>query len=228
MGSSEGEGVMNVKIFCDFDGTITNSDNIIAIMKKFAPSEWKAIKDDVLAERVSIQEGVGKMFSLLPISLKEEIVSFILSTSEIRTGFEQFVHYTKEKDIPLYIVSGGIDFFVEPMLDGKIDKKNLYCNGSDFLGQTIKITWPHTCDSHCENGCGCCKPSIMRNLVDDKDFIIVIGDSITDLQAAKMADCVLARDFLLQKCKELHLPHRPFETFHDVIEHINELSEVEV
>ncbi|MCG3055934.1 hypothetical protein KZ287_27590, partial [Escherichia coli] len=76
---------MNVKIFCDFDGTITNSDNIIAIMKKFAPSEWEAIKDDVLAERVSIQEGVGKMFSLLPISLKEEIVSFILSSSEIRT-----------------------------------------------------------------------------------------------------------------------------------------------
>ncbi|MEC1069527.1 2-hydroxy-3-keto-5-methylthiopentenyl-1-phosphate phosphatase, partial [Priestia megaterium] len=28
----------SLKIFCDFDGTITNSDNIISIMKQFAPS----------------------------------------------------------------------------------------------------------------------------------------------------------------------------------------------
>ncbi len=228
MGNSESKGVIEMKIFCDFDGTITNSDNIIAIMKQFAPSDWETIKDDVLAERVSVQEGVGKMFSLLPTFLQEEIVSYILSSSEIRAGFEEFVRYTKEKQIPLYIVSGGIDFFVEPMLEGKVEQEKLYCNGSDFSGQTIQITWPHTCDEHCQNGCGCCKPSIIRNLATDEDFIIVIGDSITDLQAAKMADCVLARDFLLHKCKELNLPHRPFETFHDVIEHINELSEVEV
>lgn len=50
------------------------------------------------------------MFALLPVELKEDIISYILETSAIRDGFDDFIAYTKEHHIPLYIVSGGIDF----------------------------------------------------------------------------------------------------------------------
>ena len=30
-------------IFCDFDGTITVNDNIVAIMKHFNPEGWEGI-----------------------------------------------------------------------------------------------------------------------------------------------------------------------------------------
>lgn len=33
-----------IAVFCDFDGTITEKDNIINIMKHFAPSGWEGIK----------------------------------------------------------------------------------------------------------------------------------------------------------------------------------------
>ncbi|MDQ0243841.1 2-hydroxy-3-keto-5-methylthiopentenyl-1-phosphate phosphatase [Bacillus fengqiuensis] len=213
-------------IFCDFDGTITNSDNIIALMKEFAPPEWEVIKDDVLAQNISIKEGVGKMFSLLPVTLKQQLIDFLLEKAKIRDGFAEFVSFTKEEGIPLYIVSGGIDFFVHPLLDGLVEKENIYCNGSDFGGDTITITWPYSCDDECSNDCGCCKPSLIRKLEREEDFKIVIGDSITDLQAAKMADAVIARDFLIQKCEELQIPYRPFATFYDVIVHIKELTGV--
>ncbi|MEW4285153.1 2-hydroxy-3-keto-5-methylthiopentenyl-1-phosphate phosphatase [Priestia koreensis] len=218
----------NLILFCDFDGTITNTDNIIAIMKQFAPPEWSSIKDDVLAQRVSVQEGVGKMFSLLPSSLKNEIIEFLLKKAEIREGFQEFVAFAREKGLPLYIVSGGIDFFVEPLLDGLVEPSSIYCNGSDFSGERIRITWPHDCDEHCDNGCGCCKPSLLRDLAHGDDFKVVIGDSITDLQAAKLADAVIARDFLIEKCEELSIPYRPFSTFHDVKNHVQELLEVRV
>ncbi|SFA53601.1 2-hydroxy-3-keto-5-methylthiopentenyl-1-phosphatephosphatase [Parageobacillus thermantarcticus] len=204
-------------IFCDFDGTITDNDNIIAIMKRFAPPEWETLKDDILSQRISVQEGVGAMFSLLPSSWKEDITDFILQNARIRDGFREFVTFTKERGIPLYIVSGGIDFFVYPLLEGLVEKERIFCNGSDFSGETIRITWPHSCDDECQNGCGCCKPSIMRKLAKSGSFRIVIGDSITDLAVAKLADHVIARDFLLQKCQELHIPHTPFATFFDVI-----------
>ncbi|MFC3883330.1 2-hydroxy-3-keto-5-methylthiopentenyl-1-phosphate phosphatase [Bacillus songklensis] len=213
-------------IFCDFDGTVTNSDNIIAIMKQFAPSEWEAIKDDVLAQNVSVKEGVGKMFSLLPTSLKQEIIDFLLHKAEIREGFSEFVAFTRQEGIPLYIVSGGIDFFVHRLLDGLVEKESIYCNGSDFSGETITITWPHSCDDECSNDCGCCKPSIIRKLEKEDEFKIVIGDSITDLQAAKVANAVIARDFLIEKCEELQIPYRPFATFYDVIHHVKELTGV--
>lgn len=37
-------------VCCDFDGTITKNDNIIRIMKQFAPSEWTKLKDGVLSK----------------------------------------------------------------------------------------------------------------------------------------------------------------------------------
>ncbi|BBW96943.1 2-hydroxy-3-keto-5-methylthiopentenyl-1-phosphate phosphatase [Geobacillus sp. FSL W8-0032] len=211
-------------LFCDFDGTITENDNIIAIMKQFAPPEWEALKDDILAERISVQEGVGKMFSLLPSSLKGEIVDFLRGTARLREGFREFAAWTKEQGIPLYVVSGGIDFFVYPLLDGIIERECIFCNGSDFSGATIRITWPYACDGECQNGCGCCKPSLLRKLSRPDGYHVVIGDSITDVAVAKQADYVLARDFLLQKCQELGLPHAPFATFFDVMDHLQQVE----
>lgn len=210
----------NPIIFCDFDGTITNSDNIIAIMKEFAPVEWDSIKNQVLSQEISIKNGVGRMFELLPSNKKEEITDYIVKHAEIRDGFKEFVTYTKEEEIPLYIVSGGIDFFVEPLLQGLVSKEKIYCNGSDFSGERIAIQWPHPCDGECINDCGCCKPSIIRKIAEEDTYKIVIGDSITDLEAAKMADQVIARDFLVEKCNEHSIPFSTFDTFFDVINSI--------
>ncbi|KAA0546660.1 2-hydroxy-3-keto-5-methylthiopentenyl-1-phosphate phosphatase [Bacillus sp. BGMRC 2118] len=204
-------------IFCDFDGTITETDNIISLMKQFAPPEWDGIKEQVLSQEISIQEGVGRMFSLLPSSLKEELISFLRDTAIIRDGFAQFVKFTKEEGIPLFIVSGGIDFFVYPLLTGLVDEEFIYCNGSSFSEEKIQILWPNSCEGDCDNGCGCCKPTIINKLTSGDEEIIVIGDSITDLQAAKLADTVFARDFLSVKMKEMNLPYHSFETFHDVL-----------
>ncbi|KAB2328495.1 2-hydroxy-3-keto-5-methylthiopentenyl-1-phosphate phosphatase [Cytobacillus depressus] len=219
----------NPVIFCDFDGTITNKDNIINIMKKFAPPEWNAIKDDILGQKVSIQEGVGKLFSLLPSSKKDEIISFVLKDAVIREGFAEFVQFTREANIPLYIVSGGIDFFVHPVLEPFGPFEKIYCNEADFSGENIRIIFPYECDHDCSNkGCGCCKPSIIRQLASEENTSIVIGDSITDLEAAKLADVVIARDFLIEKCKELNIPYEPFERFQDCIQVIESRLDVKV
>lgn len=101
-------------VCCDFDGTITKNDNIIRIMKHFAPSEWTELKDDVLAKEITIQEGVGQMFQLLTSDQKEAIQSFILEDTEIREGFKQFVDHVKKADIPFYVLSGGMDFLFIP------------------------------------------------------------------------------------------------------------------
>lgn len=216
-------------IFCDFDGTITTQDNIISIMKKFAPPEYLPIKENILGQKQSIREGVSDMFALLPVSLKEQINSYLLEQAQIREGFAEFVSYTKVNNIPLYIVSGGIDFFVQPMLEPFGPFSDIYCNESDFSGDSIRINFPHGCDEQCTNqGCGCCKPSIIRKLQGSDTLSVVIGDSITDLEAAKLADIVIARDFLIEKCEELNIPYEPFESFHDVIHILDAKLGVEV
>lgn len=214
-------------IYCDFDGTITESDNIIAIMKKFTPPNWENIKDQILSQEISIREGVGKLFSELPSNKKAEITKFAIENAKIREGFSEFVEFVKSENIPFYIVSGGIDFFVYPILQEYGPFDGIYCNHSDFSGETIKILWPYTCDSFCQNECGCCKPSIIRKLnQDEESFKIIIGDSVTDLEAAKLADFVLARDLLEEKCGEWGLNYKGFTTFYDCISEIKNQIEV--
>ena len=65
----------------------------------------------------------------------------------------------------------------------------------------------------------------MRKVAKEDHYKIVIGDSLSDFEAAKLADIVLARDHLIQRCEELHVPYRPFTTFHDCLNIVQELVE---
>jgi 2-hydroxy-3-keto-5-methylthiopentenyl-1-phosphate phosphatase len=62
-----------------------------------------------------------------------------------------------------------------------------------------------------------CKPSIMRRFPSEQYRRVVVGDGVTDLPAARLADLVIARDLLPVKCREVGIPYEPFETFYDVM-----------
>lgn len=192
-------------------------------MKHFNPPGWDVIVQDIISESKSIQQGVGELFSLLPSSMKEEVTSYILSNAGIREGFPELLEWCKAHDVPFYVTSGGIDFFVYPLLAPfGIPMDHIYCNGSDFSGDNITITWPHSCDDNCSNQCGMCKTTVIRRFPKDDYYRILIGDSITDFAGAKLVDLVFSRSHLTDKCQELGLSHIPFETFHDVIHHLNQ------
>ncbi|PWK07447.1 2-hydroxy-3-keto-5-methylthiopentenyl-1-phosphate phosphatase [Tumebacillus permanentifrigoris] len=217
-----------IAIFCDFDGTITERDMIITIMERFGAPGWETTKDQILNQEISIQQGVGTLFHGISTTRRDEVAAYAQEVAAIRAGFPEFLEYCKEQEIDFWVTSGGIDFFVKPLLEPYAIANPIYCNGSDFSGETIRITWPHACDEHCTNGCGMCKPTVLRKFPEEDLFKIVIGDSITDLQAAKRADFVIARSKLLKDCEALGLAHAPFVTFHDVIAVLQQLVKGEV
>lgn len=205
-------------VFCDFDGTITLSDNIIAIMKHFDPPGWKDMLAELNRGAASIRDVVTRMFALFPSGMKDDIARFVLDTAGIRPGFAELLQWCKRRDVPFYVTSGGIDFFLRPLLAPfDIDDSHIYCNGVDVGGERIRIVWPHPCDEHCSNDCGMCKARIIRKFPADSHFRLLIGDSTTDFEGAKLADFVFARSRLADLCRELALPFGEYETFHDVI-----------
>lgn len=206
-------------VFCDFDGTITVNDNIVAIIKHFNPPGWKPIVDDIIQGHKSIRQGVSELFRLLPTARREEIVRYAIDNAQIREGFPEFLQFCREEQIEFYVTSGGIDFFVHPILAPfHIPQDHIFCNGSRFADSTIEITWPHTCDDTCNNDCGMCKSRIIRSF--DPAFYdrYLIGDSITDFAGATLVEHVYARSHLITKCKELDVRYAPYQTFFDIME----------
>ncbi len=209
-------------IFCDFDGTITISDNIISVMRHFNPVGWEDILDEVISLKISVKQGVGRMFSLLPSSARADILDYVLQHTEVRKGFTELLNYCIEQNILFLVTSGGIDFFVYPVLSPyPITTEHIFCNESDFSDERIQILWPHPCDQWCHNDCGMCKVRVIRNYPGDQYYRILIGDSLTDFEGAKLADLVFARSHLITRCEELGIAFTPYEDFLTVIDHID-------
>jgi 2-hydroxy-3-keto-5-methylthiopentenyl-1-phosphate phosphatase len=212
-------------IFCDFDGTITVSDNILAVMKHFNPPGWDELVQKLIDKKLSIREAVGSMFALLPTSQKEEIIAYSIQNASIRAGFQEFVAYCQLNDITLLVTSGGIDFFIYPLLAPfSIPKEHIFSNASSFASSTIEILWPNPCDEHCDNDCGMCKTTIIRSYNPEQYQRILIGDSVTDFAGAKLVETIFARSHLIDLCQELGLPYHPFETFFEIIKELEAMT----
>jgi 2-hydroxy-3-keto-5-methylthiopentenyl-1-phosphate phosphatase len=213
---SEHGHAVNFDFFCDFDGTISENDMIAQIMMEFAPDEAAPVIKRILAKELSVQAGVETLFGFLPSRKLPEIERFAIEATRIRPGFAEFVALCKQRGWRLTVVSGGFDFFVKAALKPHLQDIQVFCNRVDASGDYLKVVWDVACESPCTGGCGLCKPTVIRRVARPSAAKIVIGDSVTDLKAANLADYVFARDKLLVECQQRRYAHSPFETFFDI------------
>lgn len=206
--------------FCDFDGTITVKDRITAIMREFVPDEAEPLIARVNGRELSVRAGVQAMFALIPSARFEEVREFVVSTTVIRSGFDRFIDYAAQHGWPVTVVSGGFDFFVEPALAPWPDRLEVYCNRIDATGERLRTVWPYPCDEQCRADCGLCKPTLLRKHGGSVRHPVVVGDGVTDFEGARCADFVYARASLLEECRRHQLPHHAFETFDDIVAHL--------
>jgi 2-hydroxy-3-keto-5-methylthiopentenyl-1-phosphate phosphatase len=206
-------------IFSDFDGTITERDVIVMIMERFAPPEWRDLVDRMVKQRtLRIRDGVGALFHLLPGSLRPEIETFVASEVKIRPGFDAFLAFCQEQSIDFNVVSGGVDFFLHPVLAPYVPRERIFCNAAQFTDARIELTFPHL-NEHCApcNNCAVCKIDILERYPTEDYFRIAIGDSISDLGMAGHADLLFARGKLVDEAEALGIVPIPFDTFDDIL-----------
>lgn len=214
-----------VGIFCDFDGTISQRDLITTIGLEFGGTEARETIDKVQRRELSVREGVEGMFSAIPSHRMDEIVEFARRRTVVREGFYPFVDKVLDNGWLFAVVSGGFDFFVEPVIERYKSKIEVFCNHLNTTGEFLKVEWAVTCDSECDGNCGLCKPSVLRQFRERVSFEVVVGDGVTDLKAARLADYVFARDRLAQACEAEGIPYTSFETFCDMALQIEEHSQ---
>jgi 2-hydroxy-3-keto-5-methylthiopentenyl-1-phosphate phosphatase len=197
-------------VFCDFDGTITERDMIVTICEKFCPPEWVQIKDAILSRKLGVRQGVAELFAMIPSSKKQDIIEYGQSVVRWRAGFQEFLEFCKANGLEFIVCSGGIDFFVEPLMAPYarwISK--LFTIPSDFSGPTIQLRHPFGCETE-----GLCKAKVMEQY--PESIRVLIGDSITDLHGAHQADVVYARNGLKDYLDQDKVSYYSFETFFDV------------
>ena len=210
-----------LKVFVDFDGTITQKDVGDSIFTRFGISEKvNLIIDDLLNDRISSRECWDLLCSSTPAIKKQELDCFIDSLA-IDSTFHKLVTYCYEKSIELIVLSDGFDYYIKRIFNReKLNELKFYANNLsiDEYGKLIPKYPYYNPDFPTSANC---KRDHILDYSSDDDYTFYIGDGNSDKESAQYCDYIFAKDGLLKFCEKERISFSPFKDFNDVIKKID-------
>lgn len=202
-------------IVSDFDGTITERDGLYAFIQKYAKGDWEKIEQDWADGKISSKECLIEEFKLVP-DLSEELIENFVQTIGIDEHFIEFYNYIKQKNIDFYIVSDGIDYFIDRILS-KYGLQNLsiVSNHGEFVNEAFILSFPND-NVNCKNNAGTCKCKIINDLRKEYSKICYIGDGVSDYCVADKADILFAKSRLANYAEENGIKYILYNNFLDI------------
>jgi len=203
-----------VIIQCDFDGTVTRNNLSTLLRENFASADWQRIESDYLDGSLTVEQSNKLQYRLIKES-KEKLQEFVRQHIELRPGFLEFVGYCRESAIPFIIVSSGLDFYIETVLAqiGMPDLE-LYCGQTSFSKDGISVSYFNPEGDIINEGF---KEKHLTWLKKRDKDIIYIGDGLSDLKAASLADHIFATGHLVKLLGAQSIPCSSFSDFHDLL-----------
>lgn len=206
-------------ILCDFDGTISRIDVSDTIFTEWLGQTWADIDQEWHDGRISMVELYERCWSLLSAS-EAELHRFV-DQVDIDPYFENFVGECHEREISIYLVSDGFDFYIERIMGRYgLSMLDFYSNRLSFIdgGPVLNFDNQHPDCIQCAN----CKKFVMDEKRKDAGYVIYIGNGLSDRCAAEHADLVFAKDSLLEHCKAKGVSHVAYQDFGEIIQYLRE------
>ena len=216
----------NFRIFCDFDGTITEDDVWVAAGKYFIKrkDEWA----EVIRQWENFEIGTRECF-LREIKLIEDfdrvIFDKIIDERKIDPYFTEFYSFCGQNSIPFHILSEGMDYYIKRCLNRINPDTEFYSNHLKFHNgsDSFSLEFPYS-DAECTR-CGCCKRNMLINLSRDDDIAVYIGDGYSDACVVQYADIVFAKKSLASYCWKNNITYFDYENFSDIRKKMEKLMQ---
>lgn len=219
---------MTLKVFIDFDGTITKQDVGNAFFSRYVGRErYDAILREYKSERISAQECFRRGVAAIGRVNRVEALRYVRS-QEIDPSFKNLLAFCKNKGIEVHVVSDGLDFYINEIFAANgVQNVSVFSNVLELLpagteGEyDLRLSFPYA-DVECQR-CACCKRNIMLTRSGDEDIIVYVGEGYSDRCPAQYADIVFAKDVLQTFCQRENISYYLYGSFNDVIERMNAL-----
>lgn len=208
-------------IACDFDGTITREDTLDLLVEHFAPGVWEIAEAGLKAGTLTLNQAMIDEFRNVRVS-ERDAVEYVLRTSEIRAGFEEFMRWAAEAGHELVIVSAGFRVLIDAVL-ARAGLAHLHVHAGDALFTTEGTTfWFPPSSADCIEECGHCKRDTIAAHAPFPGPLVYIGDGYSDRCPARAADIVFARRSLAEHLDREGVPYHHFDDFHSVMRALDE------
>lgn len=201
-----------MRIFCDFDGTISIKDTTDEILNRFAAPEWEDIEQQWKNGEIGSAECMRRQIALINASKSQ--LDAALAEMEIDQHFPAFVRFCEGLGAPVTVISDGVDYFINSILQRNgisllpVIANSLTINSDD----TYSLSCPHA-NPACAKASGVCK---CAKIGGGSGFTVFVGDGRSDFCAAGSANVLFAKSSLAKYCREKNIPYLPYDNFSDV------------
>jgi len=207
-------------IQCDFDGTITSNNLSVLLRENFAHSDYQKIDSDYLHGYLTVEQSNKLQYALIK-EPKEKLQEFVRQHIEVRPGFLEFVGYCRDTGTPLIIVSSGLDFYIETVLNEiGVQDLELHCGRTIFSGDGIIVSYYNPEGNIIDEGF---KKEYLTWLRKRDKYIIYIGDGLSDVEAARHANYVFATGDLVRLLSTESVACSVFSDFYDLLHQVRPL-----
>jgi 2,3-diketo-5-methylthio-1-phosphopentane phosphatase len=199
----------NVRVFVDFDGTISLEDTTDVVLERFADPSWQKVEAEWLAGQIGSRECMKRQVELIRATPEE--LDALCDEIPLDPQFPELVALCRSHDIPVTVVSDGLDRNILRML-ARIDANvPVMANRLVYRGdRQWSLEFPYSSDA-CLSGAGNCKCLALD--AEAETLRILIGDGRSDFCAAEDADLVLAKAALAEHCQNTGAPFIVFGNF---------------
>jgi 2-hydroxy-3-keto-5-methylthiopentenyl-1-phosphate phosphatase len=215
------------RMLLDFDGTLVEPNVAIILVEEFCENgKVVAHEIDQLLHNgtITLREAWARQVALLDAHRLDEMARWAVKNTPFRAGAEDLLALLRQHEIPTTIVSGGLDFYIRPILahagiDLPVFSDTVRPSGDG--GLVLEHPYGHaTCRL-----CGICKAQVAHPFPAPPLRTAFAGDGSTDRYAAEVADLVFARRRLKSYCERAQIPFVPFEDFYPVIDRLGDWLE---
>jgi len=205
-------------VFSDFDGTISRRDVGNRLFHHFSDGKSEEVVARWKAGEIDSRECLRLEAELARDTTSEEFYEFI-NGFDLDPGFAELAKLCRTHNLPLYIVSDGLDLYIRHLLNRQgLDGLPVFSNRAIIEAGRLNITWPYADDS-CGQ-CGNCKGYHVRRLKTPGWTAVYIGDGLSDVCAVPEADIIFAKGDLAEYCRKENVDFYAFDDFSTVTEAI--------
>jgi 2-hydroxy-3-keto-5-methylthiopentenyl-1-phosphate phosphatase len=206
-------------IFSDFDGTITETDTLVFLATNLGggPRMVEAIGRLIAEGKLSLRDGIAaemrsirKPFSEAERLLREQV--------RIDAGFPPLARWLGENNIPLTILSAGFHQFIDLFIS-RDEFPHLEIMAND-IRPNEEIGWQ--CEFRDGTEWGHDKASHLKEAQRRDEYVIFIGDGLSDCAAAEAADEVFAKHALAEHCRKRGINCHEYQTFNEIFSRLQD------
>lgn len=211
-----------IKVFVDFDGTITKEDVGDSIFRKFGDTQKvEKIIDDLHNDIISSKQCWDLLCQTVQNINQDKLNSFI-DQMEIEPTFSEFVNFCQKNQIDLFVLSDGFDYYIRRIFEREgLTHLKFFSNKLKITDGKLVPEYPYYNPDYPAHA-NPKRNHIINNSGDD-DYTIYVGDGNSDKDAAQYCDYIFAKNGLLKFCERERISYYPYKNFDDVTIRIKEL-----